>query len=607
MKRLCPYTILLLFLGLAGCAPSGYTPGPYIPTEPASTAMIEAKRTQQNTINHLLQQGANSVSPMKEFYTLQAAYLLAEQGQPADAQAQVNQLNPANYTPETLYLAKLVHINILRLQGQISLASQQMQALQAPTSLSLTTQIISHELKANLYTQQGDILNGIRQHIIMDSLLTNPVGQQQNRLRTWELVQSLPYSTLSNNQQNTHSVLDGWLALGFIAANFEGTPELADKIKQWQTAYPHHPANSILNTLKTPKPKIEPSIKYKKFNTDNNYDQIALLLPLSGKFAPNAASIRDGFITAYNNSGQAITLKTYDTVDDTNVIASYQQAIDEGADLVIGPLTKGGVAQINSIKRLDVPVVSLNYSQTSNRHPGELFEFGLAPEDEARQAARAALQKGHHRALVLVQADEWGGRVSRSFIDEWYRLSGQPPIKAVFSASDNINDVVRQALKIQLTSAQKERLTSQPQRRQDIDMIFLATQANIARQIKPSLDFYYANDLPVYGTSSIYALPPNPALDRDLDGVYVCDMPWLLSPQSAEPRLHATIDELWPNSAATYARFFALGIDAFNISSDLTELEFQSLPGVTGELFLAKDGRIERKVQCAQFRNGKPS
>ncbi|MFI4955200.1 MAG: penicillin-binding protein activator, partial [Gammaproteobacteria bacterium] len=296
----------------------------------------------------------------------------------------------------------------------------------------------------------------------------------------------------------------------------------------------------------------------------------------------------------------------YDTSDDKNVQNSYQQAVQEGADLVVGPLTKSGVEQINSLKSLPVPVISLNYSQASNHHISDLYEFGLAPEDEARQAARAALQTGQQRALVLVQADEWGGRVSRAFIDEWYRLGGQTPIKVVFSPSDNINNVVRQALKIQLSSAQKERLTTQPKRRQDIDMIFLAAQANVARQIKPLLDFYYANDLPVYGTSSIYALPPNPSLDRDLNGVYVCDMPWLLSPQSAEPRLHATIDELWPGTAETYARFFALGIDAFNLSIHLSQLKGQPLPGVTGQLYLTNDGRVERQVQCAKFSNGTP-
>src|SRR5690606_13900348 len=47
--------------------------------------------------------------------------------------------------------------------------------------------------------------------------------------------------------------------------------------------------------------------------------------------------------------------------------------------------------------------------------------------------------------------------------------------------------------------------TSQPTRRQDVDFIFLAATPQQAQQVRPTLIFQYAGDLPVYATSHLHA------------------------------------------------------------------------------------------------------
>ncbi|HRE30628.1 MAG TPA: penicillin-binding protein activator, partial [Candidatus Berkiella sp.] len=64
--------------------------------------------------------------------------------------------------------------------------------------------------------------------------------------------------------------------------------------------------------------------------------------------------------------------------------------------------------------------------------------------------------------------------------------------------------------------------------RQDVDVIVMAAPPAQARQLKPLFDFYYAEDVPVLATSSIYSGSQNPRSDRDVNGVVFCDMPWLL-------------------------------------------------------------------------------
>jgi outer membrane PBP1 activator LpoA protein len=606
-----PFLILVLAMLTACSTPMpSYTPKPYTPTAPATpTETEQMANIQQKAIQALLKQANAAATPQREFYQLQAAYLLAEQRQTTEAQQLLTQMGTANLTAENQYLYELVSIDILRQQGQVTQAAERLQNLAAPASVNSTIQIIALELKANLYADRGDNLASMRERIALDTLLNNATAQKHNREQIWALASSLPPSTLVSAQQNSGSVLDGWLKLAQITQQHSNPAELNAAVQLWQAEYPGHPANSILNVPQVP---TEDS-QAQKYTAIEGAEQVALLLPLTGKLSTNAASIRDGFFTAYNSAQtknrQALNIKVYDTDNDQNAAKTYQQAVKDGAELVVGPLTKSGVDQINKLNRLPVPVIALNDAHSTNRHKDQLFEFGLAPEDEARTAAKYAFQQGKRQALIFVQADEWGRRVAAAFADEWTALGGKIASRIAFEPTNKMGQLVRQGLRINLTAEQKDDSNKKPQVRSDVDMIFLASYPNTARQLQPLLNYYYAGHIKVYGTSSIYALPPNVSLDKDLNGVSFCDMPWLIAPRKAEPQLHATIEELWPSTADSYARFYALGIDAYKLTTQIQDLQSHSIyeiNGVTGQLELNNNSRIEREVTCTQFQQGRP-
>ena len=73
-------------------------------------------------------------------------------------------------------------------------------------------------------------------------------------------------------------------------------------------------------------------------------------------------------------------------------------------------------------------------------------------------------------------------------------------------------------------------LEFEPRRRQDIDIVFMAAFPAGARQLMPQLAFHHGADLPVHATSHVWSGVPDPANDRDLDGVVFGDMPWLAAP-----------------------------------------------------------------------------
>jgi hypothetical protein len=69
----------------------------------------------------------------------------------------------------------------------------------------------------------------------------------------------------------------------------------------------------------------------------------------------------------------------------------------------------------------------------------------------------------------------------------------------------------------------------------------------------------------------------------------------------------AGLARYWPDEASRRARLFAMGYDAFHLASRMTTPEgLQQLDGATGQLYLASDGRIHRRLSWAKMERGRP-
>src|SRR5690606_7224034 len=145
--------------------------------------------------------------------------------------------------------------------------------------------------------------------------------------------------------------------------------------------------------------------------------------------------------------------------------------------------------------------------------PQQLFQFGLSAEDEAREVARRARADGLRRAVALVPSGEWGQRVTEAFRNSWQADGGtliaveyiDQPVKLAQQIADLFQLRQSEARAKRLQSALGTSVAAQPARRQDIDFIFLAATPQQAQQIKPTLAFQYAGDVPVYATSNLYS------------------------------------------------------------------------------------------------------
>jgi len=327
---------------------------------------------------------------------------------------------------------------------------------------------------------------------------------------------------------------------------------------------------------------------------------IALLLPTKGPHAKAAKIVRDGFLAAYyqtkQNQPSGTEVKMYDT-SSQSIEAAYQKALSEQASLIVGPLTKPEVQAIAKLQ-LEVPVLALNTISEDNTFPRNLYQFGLMPEDEVIAAAEHALRQGHRRALILAPHSEWGLRLADTFKHFWASHHATVVDIKFFKTPSELESKIRDLLQVQGTT-----------RRTDADMIFIAPSHELALQVKPLLNFYYAETLPVYATSAIYSGTPSPHQDQDLNGIHFCDMPWVLAQSSEMREAHSALQALWPNSVKSSPRFFALGMDAYQLAIQLGHPERfspRSIPGFTGELQINNYQRIQRGLVCARFEQGVP-
>lgn len=326
--------------------------------------------------------------------------------------------------------------------------------------------------------------------------------------------------------------------------------------------------------------------------------RIALLLPFSKEHHTISRAIETGFSEANVASDYPLSIKVIDTSKDASIKNSYQTAMQWNADLLVGPLLKADVKKITELSTLKVPVLTLNYLRQRQKAPANVYQFGLSPLDEINTILKDAGKKQHQSALVIVPKDDWGKELAEHFTQQWKSQGGK--VAGTLNYSNKIptlNYQIRQFLDF-----------SPPNhRRCDFDFIFIAANAAMGHQIKPLLAFYFACNTPIYATAATYdASLPN-YLKRDLDDMIIADAPWNAGIKTLYPNIQAQCIKKSQSLFKHYARYYALGVDAFLLATHLTALDEntdQVLQGATGELHVNQDRHIVRKPICAKLKQG---
>lgn len=503
-------------------------------------------------------------------------------------------------------------------------AKQHLRNIWTPAKLPEDLLVKFYQTRAEVYRRSGNLLDAVQERIYLAKHLHNLEEQTQNNLAIWEsLAQLTPTALKTMPRDSTKTVLNGWLEFAAITKQYNASSEqMLAALNQWQVRFPKHPALGFMpNELHVQTAEVvlenNENVPVNSTHVISTPKRIALMLPLQGTHAKSAQAVRDGFLSAFYAQADGPnkpTIQIYDTTAQ-NMQQLYRHIVDQGADFIVGPLTKEEVDAISSSTRAEVPMLALNNSNRTTAQDN-ILQFGLSPELEAQSVARKAWNDGHRTAAVIIPKSAWGKRMLQAFERTWVEQGGTIISTAEIGSQSGLTNGVKRLLAIDASEARAQKIKQSgikinfdPRRRQDIDMIFIATNAALARQVKPLLNFYYAGNIPAYASSSIYSGKAQPSLDQDLNGIQFCDMPWLLDHSIDTHGAHKQVEELWQNDFDQYARLYALGLDAYKIAQQIEQLTMMptlGISGMTGMLTLDKQQSIERKLMWASFKKGLP-
>jgi len=591
---------------LAGC-PTGTLRAP---TERAPDAAAAEKLVREGKAREAAQMferlAGQATATEQVHYNLRAAEQWLAAGARADAE-RVLALVGGTVTEEQGVTRALLAAEIALAAGDSNRALQSLRGLPPPSTAALAIRTLA--LQARAQFANGNAVEGVKALLARERWLSDSDAQNTNRRLMIEgLRTSSAYGAVFTPPAGADPLLAGWLELGGLMLEIERNPfAAAQSVRTWRTRYPLHPANgALLDDLMR---ESTVALEYPA--------QVAVLLPLSGRQQSAALAVRDGFLSAYyqQQAEQRPRVRIYD-VAGQDIASALLRAADDGAQFVVGPLTKDEVTGVAGIADGRVPLLALNFLPDERTAPANFFQFALVPEDEARQVAGRVVADGRPRGVALVPAGEWGTRILAAFTEELEQLGGQLVARGVYDPSDSdYTAEIQQVLRLTDSRERHARLANtlgvklefEPRRRGDVEFIFVAAQAPQARLIRPQLRFHYAGDIPTYSTSD--AFEPDATANVDLDGLIFPDMPWMIANDPVSEQLRVAVERAWPARANRRGRLYAFGYDAYRLIPSLrnrTSGQRGLVPGMTGRLTIEPDGRIRRDLDWAQIRNGMP-
>jgi outer membrane PBP1 activator LpoA protein len=587
---------------ISGCTPttttqSGSVPVAFIATTENASLYEQAE---------ILFAGAQSVEVPGEIL-LQAAILFAKSGDKNRTGESLALIDPDELENVDFINYTLLGIE-LNLQS-VSLAEALLK-LQATRFIALKSsfkrQDVLHalSLESDINAKLGNIESSINASIRLAQLLNKKSDVLNVHNKIWRQLSAQPYNFLQRCFNQAEPILGQWCNLAadmrLLQSNYPGQ---LIQFSNWKTVNLSHPA------ARTP----PTGLKQNRKNT--SLSQVALLLPLQDDYRIPSQTFLDGFMAAYyqlfeQSNTEPPNIRLHDTSNQT-IQQAYENAIAEGAEMVIGGLRESEAQSLMQLPIMPVPTISLNrLDRVDTQQPVNLVQFGNSPADEMTQIADLAWRKGHRNAIVIAPDNNWGVQATRSFDTYWRQKGGQLLGQVSYPMTiKDFTQFLKPSLQIDLSEDRgvdlkrfvNSRLIYTPRRRQDIDFIVALGYPLNARQIKPALEFLYAADLPVYSISKIYNGVEQAGLDRDLSGIQFTAMPWTLPGQLAkELRSDETMH-------TAYRQLYALGYDTFLVHRNLDKLSSVTqspLFGAMGVLSLSQ-GVIKRTGRWGEFNQGK--
>ncbi len=352
--------------------------------------------------------------------------------------------------------------------------------------------------------------------------------------RMWDTLKHLPPQTLDTLSQSTYPQVRAWADLVAFMGHAPCCRLQIARDLQWlhpRALYHRHLLPALTHTPPAPR-------------------HLAVLLPLQGRFAPVAHSLRAGMIKAlYQQSDPNLQLTFYDTSQRETLQHSYSTLLSMPTDALLGPLLPENITWLS--QRGMLPAWLLN-----DRANGYGFSLHYSRSNEVAMLTRRLNALGAKRIGIFSEQTPAAQRVTQKLVQRWVQASDHTAIAANYDLNPRkIRYTFDHLLHIDLSTTRKNSLqyllghplTFQPRPRQDLQALVIATRPKIAAVINP-LRAFYGLKTPVLGTSLLMSesLHPSAVATRDLKHIPFPGMPVFLQPGPYANRLEAYgADALW--------------------------------------------------------------
>ena len=537
---------------------------------------------------------------------LETALKFAQGGSSLQSKHFLKRINPEELNDVSFLNYSLLESKVSNSEDELNVAFQKLESnriLSIEKNLNDEALIDLYKEKSAIALTLGELKISIQYDVKLHNLISSKEIKSKLHNETLAKLISQPYKKLQQCKNNADLIVGAWCDLGLeirdTQLNFQTR---ADAYQNWRERYPDHSAAQFV---------VIPSYVH---DAQTEKRQIALLLPLEGEYLSPSKNFIEGFLNGYFNSlktneDNRQTIKIFNSSED-GILNSYQDAMKLNPQIIIGGFRQSEAKDLLSLETYEIPTIILNdFDQLNYPERENLFFFSNSQGDEISHIISDMWYRGIQSVIVITPDHLWGLQASEAFQSGWVARGGNILDTVIFNQDTrDFTDLLKRPLHIDTSEKRglflkrfvNSKLDLSSRRRNDIDGIVLFAYSDKARQIKPALNYLFANDIPVYSSSRIYNDVEEPNLYRDLDDIKFAGMPWSLE-GSLQQELN--IDEtLHPE----YRQLYTRGFDSFLLSQNLREPSFaQNIPllGATGVLRL-KNNMVTKDPYWYQFKNG---
>ena len=152
--------------------------------------------------------------------------------------------------------------------------------------------------------------------------------------------------------------------------------------------------------------------------------KVALLLPLSGQNAAiGRALMQAAEMGVFDSAGDDFSLVVRDSAAAGGPAAAVSSAMQEGAQMVLGPVFATEIAPAAQAAGGVIPVISFSNDRSAAR-PG-VFVMGLAPQAQVERVVGYAASQRVKRFAILYPNSPYGNAVRQAYQDSVVAVGGQ--------------------------------------------------------------------------------------------------------------------------------------------------------------------------------------